>query len=154
MKMTLAAALRYKKRIAEKINKAGNDARENNCIVKDGEREYDTRKSLERRAAWVRHMIDLKLAVEQATLPIKRSVLEVAELKSLITVYAGLNTQHGLVRSPYEEHSVTYEAQVRKGERDKTVTALQSQIDDLQTKIDAFNNATSVEFPDAPKVEE
>lgn len=148
MKMTLARALRYKKRVVESIRKFENDIQASNCIVEGEERDSDIRLSLKQRSVWVEHLIGLKLALQKATQPIQRLILELAEAKSEIAFYQRLSTEHGTVKDRYGGTAMKYESEIRKKERDKVVKELQDRIDQLQTKIDAHNATTDIEVPD------
>lgn len=149
MKLTLARALRYKKRVVESIKKLETDIQQCNSIVEGEERETDITLALRQRSAWVKHLIALKLSLQNATGPIQKLVFELAEAKSEIAFYQRLSTENGMVKSRYGEPSLKYEAKIRKGERDKIVKELQDQIDRLQTKIDAHNATVEIDVPDA-----
>jgi len=151
--MTLARALRYKKRVVESIRQLEADIQVNNSRVEGEEREVDVRLALKQRAAWVTHLVHLKLAIQQATRPIQRFVLELAETKSEIAFMQRVNIEHGTQRSRFrDEQTIKLEAEIRKSERDKLVNGLQDRIDELQTKIDAHNaeNLIEVTPPELP----
>jgi hypothetical protein len=152
-KMTLSRALRYKKRVVEKIRLFESDIQNSNTIVDGEERDVDVRLALKQREAWVRHLVDLKLTIQQATQPIQRLVLELAEAKSEIAFLQRVGTQHGTQQSRYSgEPSLKYVSEIRKQERDKMVSTLQDEIDKIQTKIDAHNAETTIEVtvPELP----
>lgn len=152
-KMTLSRALRYKKRVVEKIRQFESDVQNSNTIVVGEGREVDVRLALQQRAAWVKHLVDLKLAIQTASQPIQRAVLDLAETKSEIAFLQRVGTQHGTQQSRYSgEPSLKYESEIRKQERDKMITALQDRIDTLQTLIDAHNAETRIEVsvPELP----
>jgi hypothetical protein len=152
-KMTLSRALRYKKRVVEKIRLFESDIQNSNTIVDGEERDVDVRLALKQREAWVRHLVDLKLTIQQATQPIQRLVLELAETKSEIAFLQRIGTQHGTQQSRYSgEPSLKYVSEIRKQERDKMVSTLQDEIDKIQTKIDAHNAETTIEVtvPELP----
>jgi len=94
MKMTLARALRYKKRVIESIRKFESDIQEVNSIVEGQERDTDVRLALKQRAAWVKHLVALKMSLQEATKPIQRLVFELAECKAEISFYQRLGTGH------------------------------------------------------------
>jgi hypothetical protein len=153
-KMTLARALRYKKRVVETIRSLETDVQSTNSVVEGSEREVDVRMSLKRRDGWVKHLVDLKLAVQEASRPIQRLILELAETKSEIAFWSRLDTTNGVKsdRYGYKEGETKVEAVVRKSEKDERVKALQTKIDAYQTKIDDHNASTLVEVrsPELP----
>lgn len=149
MKMTLARALRYKKRVLESIQKLETDIQLSNSVVEGEEREADVRQALKTRDSWVKHLTELKVAMQTATLPVQKLIFELSEAKSKITLLQRLDVKHGTQKSRYrEEQSLKYTAEIRKSERDKMITALQTEIDQLQTQIDTHNAKTSIDVAD------
>lgn len=146
--LTLARALRYKKRVVAKIAALEADIQTNNTLIEGAEQEVDIRQALKDRDALVSHLTELKLAMTKATFSIFPHILEVAELKSKIAFLGRIPTTHGVHRDRYGETNATYRAELRKKEVTNTVTQLQSQIDDLQAKIDAYNNKTTITLED------
>lgn len=153
-RMTLSRALRYKKRVVETIRSLETDIQSNNSVVRGNEREVNIRASLQKRNAWVTHLVDLKMAIQEATRPMQRMVLELAEAKSEISFWNKLDTNNGIKkdRYGYDNGEVMMEAEVRKSERDEKVKALQEKIDAYQTKLDDFNASTTIEVkgPELP----
>jgi hypothetical protein len=153
-RMTLSRALRYKKRVIETIRSLETDISSNNSVVVGSEREVDVRVALQKRQAWVNHLVDLKLAIQDATKPMQRLVLELAEAKSEISFWNKLDTTNGVRkdRYGYGDPEAKVEAEIRKAERDESVKVLQEKIDSYQTKLDDFNASTLIEVkaPDLP----
>lgn len=149
MEMTLSRALRYKKRIVEKIRKLEQDVQTNNSKVEGEEREADVRLCLKQREAWVKHLVNFKLALQEATRPIQRFVFELAETKSELSFVQRINTQKGQVVASYRDDTTrTYSAEITKKEVDTITETLQKRVDDLQTKIDSHNATTVVNVKD------
>ena len=145
MEMTLSRALRYKKRIVEKIRKLEQDIFSNNSKVEGEEREADVRLCLGQRQAWVKHLVEFKLALQEATRPIQGLVFELAETKSELSFIQRINTTKGQVSGSYrDETTKVYTAEITKKEVDTLTETLQKNVDDLQTKIDAHNATTNV----------
>ena len=152
-KMTLSRALRYKKRVIENIRNLESEVTENNSKVADTERDCDPVLALEHRRAWVEHLVDLKLTIQEATRPIQRLVLELAETKAEMSFLSRIPTNHGMHRGHYrDEAPLMYEAAIRKQEVNKLLLDLRDRIDNLQTKIDLHNAETTIEIntPDLP----
>lgn len=153
-RMTLARALRYKKRVVETIRKLETDISENNSVLTGTEREVDVSVLLNQRDAWVKHLVDLKLAIQEATRPIQRLVLELAETKSEIAFFGKLDTTQGIKVDRYgiSDKEAKYESVVRKADKDARLKRLQERIDALQTKIDDHNTSVAVEVraPELP----
>jgi cell fate (sporulation/competence/biofilm development) regulator YmcA (YheA/YmcA/DUF963 family) len=145
-KMTLARALRYKKRVVETIRNLESDVQTNNSVVAGSERETDVRTALKQRDAWVKHLVDLKLAIQEATRPIQRLVLEMAETKSEIAFWNRVDTTNGPQKDRWggTNTEIKMEAALRKSDKDECLKKLQERIDSLQTRIDDHNASTQV----------
>lgn len=146
MKMTIAKALRYKKRVISKIQTLEADIIANNSILEAAEREVEVPEALGKREKTITHLIDVKLAISTASAPIQRMILECAEAKSYISFLRSISVDHGLKGNSWGDELATYTAQIRKKERDAQVLAAEDRIDGLQSEIDAFNNGIKVEI--------
>lgn len=145
-KMTLSRALRYKKRVIEMIRRLENDIQVYNSTLAGSEEEVDVRKSLELRKGWVEHLLEVKLKIQEATRPIQRMILELAETKSEIAFLQRVSVVHGKTTTAWEDKPQVWTAVIRKAEKDQLTAALQGKIDKLQTTIDTFNAEHVVEF--------
>lgn len=142
--ITLAKALKLKNRLAGRIAKLTQTVQAYNSVQEKAEA-IDVRAAYVERAELVRRLIDLKLAIARANAPIQGEIFTLAELKAEITLLAGLNTKHGTVVEGYPTAgAVTYVAQFRKGEVDALTADLETRIDALQDRLDAFNTATTI----------
>jgi hypothetical protein len=153
-RMTLARALRYKKRVVETIRSLESDVQEGNSVIAGSEREVDIQTTLKKRDQWVKHLVDLKLSIQEATRPIQKLVLELAETKSEIAFWNRVDTTNGAKkdRYGYGDPESKWEAIIRKSEKDERTKKLQERIDALQTKIDDHNATTLIEVrtPELP----
>lgn len=145
-KMTLSRALRYKKRVVETIRRLETDIQTYNSRLDGTEVEVDIRKAIKDRQLWVEHLVDLKLKLQEATRPIQRLVLELAEAKSEISFWQKISVNNGKMMGMYDDKPTVYFAEVKKTERDQSVINLQKRIDQLQTNIDAFNATNTIEI--------
>lgn len=151
MEMTLARALRYAKRVKEKISKVEGDIASYNSIIEGAEREIEgtIAENMARREKLVDHLIELKLATIKATQPVMPVILRLSELKGKIAFLNRIGMTHGVVNDRYGTGQPTkYVAEIRKGDRDKQVVELQGQIDELQGKVDAHNANTKINVND------
>jgi hypothetical protein len=151
MEMTLARGLRYIKRVKEKISKVENDIAAYNSVVEGSERELvgSIADNIARREKLVDHLIELKLAIQKATLPVMPTILRLSELKGKIAFLNRLSVVHGNVTDRYGTGQVVkYVAEIRKADRDKQVADLTAQIDELQGKVDAHNANTKINVTD------
>ncbi|WP_439624652.1 hypothetical protein [Gemmata sp.] len=144
LNINLAKALKLKNRLAGRVTKLTQTVQLYNSTQETAER-IDVRAAYAERADLVRRLTELKLAVAQANAPIQRDIFTLAELKAEVALLAGLNTKHGTVIEGYPTSgAVPYVAQFRKAEVDAATTALETRIDALQDKLDAFNATTTI----------
>jgi hypothetical protein len=149
MTINLAKALKVKNRLAGRVAKLTQDVQTYNCTQEGADR-LDVPALYEERQAVVARLTDLKLAVSTANAPVQRTIYELAELKALVALLNGLNTQHGQVVEGYPvAGAVTYVAQLRKADVDREVRRCEAEIDRLQDRLDAFNQATTVSVDEA-----
>lgn len=148
IKMNLLQGLRQKKRLKEMIARVNGNIKGHNSRLRGTEREVDVRRAIEVREILKESLIDLKLKLQDASRPIQRDILMLAELKGDMQLFQSLDTQHGMVLnnpSYAQATELNYEAEVRKAEVDKKCTEIQARLDELFSKIDGFNTSHFVE---------
>jgi len=153
IRMTLARALRYKKRLLHKIANIQSDINTSNSVIVPAEdtevkREVDIRSLLEQREVLLKHLVDLKIIFYEKNKPIQRAILELAELKGEISFWESIKTQHGPLMYEYADNPIIFNAFIRKEEVDKKVGEFTKKIDELQEKIDAHNYNTEIVVED------
>lgn len=157
--VTLAAALQIKNRLIERINHV--KARvllENSvkCLIgEDGtpeppDREFDY--SFDDYSALVDKLIDLKVALDKACLPIRRDIYMLGELKTQLEALRVMNTTRGRQQDDNiysNDKSVVY-FDVKMSARDveELSAELRADIDKIQSKLNSFNHQTKVTIPD------
>ena len=143
--MNLSRGLRYKKRLVEKIRKLEQDIQSNNSYLIANVQEVNVLSLYETRQNLVVQLLSLKVALQTATQPIMKQILELAEAKAEIVFWQRVDTTFGLKKDLYADGPPTeYFAVYRKSWVDEKISALQDNIDSLQTSIDAYNNATFI----------
>ena len=70
-KITLARALKYKNRVAQRLQKLRDDVQRFNSVIAENDREIDVVATLEEIVKLENHLVELKLKLDQATTPIK-----------------------------------------------------------------------------------
>ena len=151
-RINLSQALRLKKRTKEMIAKITQSIQTYNSILRsDGSREIDIHKAINFRDQLKAYLVDLKLALQEASRPIGRDILEVSELKDRISFLQKLNVKHGkIVTEGYHPTELIYEAVVRKNQVDKMCMDTQKQLDVFYAKIDEFNSVHFIEIEEEP----
>lgn len=144
-KMNLSRALRYKKRLVEKIRKLEQDIQSNNSYLVGNIQEVNVHSLYETRQNLVIELLSLKVTLQTATQPIMKQILELAEAKAEIVFWQRVDTTFGFQKEQYSDSPPSeYFAVYRKSWVDEKISTLQDQIDALQTSIDAYNNSNSI----------
>lgn len=151
--MSLARALTYKKRVAERLKQVDTDIIAYNSVLAGQDREVDVNALFEERSRLVSHMVHLKLAIQQANGPIQRDILVLAELKSENDFYRRVPTLHGVRQNqfaydPGQSATLTYDAVVRKSDADAAVKQNNAMIDSTQERIEAHNHTAQITVED------
>ena len=151
-RINLSQALRLKKRTKELIAKVTQSIQTYNSVLRDdGAREIDVQQAMQFRDKLKAYLVNLKLALQEASRPIGREILDVSELKDRISFLQKLNVKHGkVVTEGYHPTEVTYDATIRKNDVDKMCLETQRQLDVLYAKIDGFNSTHFVEVEEEP----
>lgn len=149
MNVTVAQLLKHKKRIAGRIATVTADITKNNSKIANAEQEVDVLDLVQKRKRLVDHLVQIKTILYEVNKKIQWHIFKMAELKSEIAMYQGLNTLHGETAPEYgEKKGRTYIAIIRKGAVDKKVEELTLEIDAIQEHLDGFNHNTKVDVPD------
>jgi hypothetical protein len=153
MNLTLARALSYKKRVAERLKQVETDVQTNNSVLAGQDRESDVLALIEERHRLVNHMIDLKVAIQQANGPIQRLILELAEMKSENDFFRRVPTLHGVRQNQYsydpgQPNTLNYESVLRKAEVDDLVKRNNIRIDKTQERLENHNHVTTITIED------
>lgn len=164
MKVTLAKALKLRKRLVERIAKVSADIQTYNHVQgirvlnADGSvkteakfvREVDVLKLVEEREDLKKKLVDLKVALNRGNQKQQEKILLLSELKDSLTFYRGLPVTTGDDNGfSYRENTVTvHDSVLKKADVDKKVDELQKLLDQTQEEIEAFNWKTQIEVPD------
>lgn len=146
--VSLAQALKYRKRLAQRIGQVGLRIAKNNSIPQGNVRDASPRELLAERGRLVEQLVAVKLAVLRGNDGIQEKILRIAELKGAIALLGGLDTKHGQQeRVGWQTTPTVYEAELKQSEVDELIRALEALIDTLQEEIDRYNYATQIQIP-------
>ena len=149
MKMTLAKALKHKKRVAQKIAQISDDIRHNNSILAVNESEVDVFALDAKRIELTDYLVTLKTAMHRASDAVRDKIFLLAELKASILFYRSVSTQHGkreAHRFGGGDEFVEHKATLRKDAVDHLVTDLEGRIDVIQDQLEEFNATTKIDI--------
>ena len=152
-KITLAKALKWKNRLAAKIEQLTGDISRYNSVLAGNPREADVAETWERREQVVAKLVELKTAISHANAPVQTTIYELAEAKGAIGFLRSIDTTHG--RKPrqgfYDTEAVEeYEAALRKQDVDELIAAKQRCINELQDLLEEHNHRTKIDI-DVPE---
>jgi len=150
MRINLLQGLRQKKRVKEMIAKLTQSIYAYNSVVLGAAREVDVRKAIRLRSELKTYLVDLKLKMQDVCRPIQRDILMTAELKDELTFYQKMSVTRGKsfvqVNHYTTPEAYDYDAVILKPEVDQRCMKLQKDLDELYSKIDAFNVSNFIEI--------
>ena len=152
-KITLAKALKFKNRLAAKVEKLTGDISRYNSVLVGNPRDVDVAQTWEQREQAVAKLVELKTAISHANAPVQETIYELAEAKGAIGFLRQIDTTHG--RKPRQafydtEGAEEYEAALRKADVDEMIAAKQRRINELQDRLEEHNHRTEIEI-DVPE---
>jgi len=149
MEVTLARALKIKKRIVERILKYEEDITSSNRAIVGNPRDVNVIEAMGLKKNLKNILIDLKVKIHEAGAPIRKEIFTLSEIKSDINFLKSVPTERGKVHRRsmlMDEGDVEYTVELTKPDTDKQIKDLQKEIDRIQFDvIDKFNSITMVE---------
>jgi len=147
--MKLYKALKLKKKLAGEIAKLQGTIARNNSYVEGNKtaEKCDILAIESELGKKMGELLDLKMAIYKANIPIQKDIYALAEIKGLIVFWEGVNTTEGVYPSGgYSVNSkdTIYIARISEEEKEKRQRELQDKIDTLQENIDAYNYTTDI----------
>lgn len=145
--VSLAKALKLKKRLAGRIDEVKNNIRTYNSIQDGQTRPYDIHKLNEEYVQLAQFMVALKMALYKGNLGIQEKLFVLGEYKGAIEHFKAIPTRQGTVKSEYNDTEITYTSVLDKLWVDGKVKEYERLVDATQDDIDIYNNSTKVEVP-------
>lgn len=149
MKMTLARALKYRKRVIERLAKVTSQIQLHNSTMEGNKPEISVPETLSLRQQLVDHLLAVKGVISKHNKPIEKEIMLIPELKAAITMFKGILVRDGKEVTGYREKETVWMAQLKQSEIDDKVTDLERQLDETQEVIDKHNYSTMVELPES-----
>lgn len=157
-RISLAKALSVKNRLAGRLAQAqSNIQKYNSVLLSQGEvsapgtarpaaQEVDIRSEFERLIALQDAVVTVKAAIQRANAPVYEEVLRMAECKALAKLLEELDTKQG-PQFNYQGTENHYAATITRTEAQQRIRALESEVDRLQDRLNAYNATTVIELP-------
>lgn len=146
--MKVSQALNLKNKLAKEIKDLNVLVNSNNASTKIGDvenpREIDVLATLNEIEVKTNQLVDLKVVLESASMPIRKEIYQLSELKSRISMLNKVNTRAGISNQygSVTQTTVVIDTNMKRGMIDK----LQKQVDTLTNKVNEFNYTTEVSF--------
>ncbi len=147
MKISLAKAFKERSRLNQKIMETLSLIKEENSQIEGGVRSIDIREKYQEFHDLSEKLIRLKQAISHANAGISDKLVELAEVKHLLSRVREIPVKEG--KQPRGVSSLddrVYTSEIKKGEITSEMEALQQRINTLQDEIDEFNAQTRFEF--------
>ena len=142
----LAKALKLKNRLAGRLAKVQADIQAYNSVPAGQADQVNVPALMQTRAELVGALVGLKAAINEANREAQRDIYDLAEKKATAQFLAGVNTRHGPQPAVYPNTTeVRYVAALKKADVDALVARLESDIDQLQDRLDQFNHVHKIE---------
>jgi hypothetical protein len=144
--ITLAKALKYKKRLTGEIARVTRLISDHNSQLKANAANCDVNVSygFERRAELVQKLIALKVAIYDANRGIMPTLFSLQEMKGEIAFLLLMDVSNGIIQQEYGDSQIEKIAYLGRSDRDQKVNQLQKKIDEAQDAIDLYNNTTKI----------
>ena len=148
MQVTLAKALKERSRLAGKLKRNFELINKENSKISGSQRSFDLNELHQECIQLHNSLIDVKKVIAKANAPIAEKLVEMDELKSMISYLRNVNTTIGWQSQGYGSEKVCYEVILGDAELTAEADQLQQRAEQLQDELDEFNALTKVEIPD------
>jgi len=150
MEMTIARAMKHRVRVASRLRKIEQDIQSCNSCLGDQKPEVDVITLMNSHEILTKHLIDLRVAIDAASAPIKRDLFAMAEKRSKMTFLQGIVTTNGFVQQhsyrTSESAVMEYRAVYRKSDIDEMIIQLETELDAIQQNLDTHNAVTKIQI--------
>src|SRR5215472_14762103 len=144
--ITLAKALKLKNRLTGRLAKVQADIQAYNSVPEGQADQVNVPALMKTREELVAALVGLKTAINEANREAQRDIYDLAEKKAMAQFLAGVNTRHGPQPPVYPATiEVNYVAALKKADVYAKVVRLETEIDQLQDKLDQFNHVHKIE---------
>ena len=135
--MNLRKAIQRKKRIAGVLAESYTKLRRANITPEGRPPLISSREILERIKEKSEEIIQLKVQIQKANLPILEDIYRLAELKSLVNEMRNINSLHD--RRYDNSQAIVYTICIDEIEQEAIIAELEKQIEVIQDRIESFN---------------
>jgi hypothetical protein len=143
--MKVKQALKYKKKLATKMNQEFVRVNMYNSVEEGTTRVYDVKEAMQNWLKMGEELIELKTKIHLANAPVYGKIFRMSELKSQLSNLKQLDCVDGKYFDRYSRgESVVKTAEISVLERDQMVSTIEEEIERLQEELDEHNATTSI----------
>lgn len=144
--MTIAQALKEKNRILSSIKKIKSRINSHNQIIKGDVRPYDICELYDDLIKEQQKLVNIKTEIHLASEPVRFFIFKQSELKDLLVFLKSIPNQRGTKSDRYSGTPYEVDSEFDTVKVDQLCESLESQIIEIQDKLDNFNHNTEVNF--------
>ena len=148
MQVTLAKALKERSRLAGKLKRNFELINKENSKISGSQCSFDMHALHQECFQLHDRLTQLKKIIAKANAPIAEKLVEMDELKSMISYLRNVDTTIGWRSQGYNSEKVCFEAVLGSAELTAEADQLQKRAEQIQDELDEFNALTKVDIPD------
>jgi hypothetical protein len=143
--MKVKQALKYKKKLASKMNQEFSKVQMYNSVEEGSTRVYDVVESMRNWLTMSEELVELKTKLHLANAPVYGKIFRMSELKSQLSNLRQLDCVDGKHFDRYGRgEAVVKTAKISVLEKDQLVLTIEEEIEKLQEELDEHNATTSI----------
>jgi hypothetical protein len=143
--MTIKKALKEKNRLIKEIKDAFEIIKTQNSIEVGNTRRYSIAGKVLEVEKLTKELVDLKVRIHTANLPVYGKIFELSELKSNVSQLKSMNVEEGkVVTGGYASIIREKVVEVNANEKDNLIKNLENRITLLQDELDVYNAITII----------
>jgi hypothetical protein len=143
--MKLFKALKLKNKLVGEIANKKNLFLENNSFIEGQTKYYDSIKVLAEIEQYTKDLLNLKMAINTANIPIWKDIFNLSEAKSILSSLNSLTTTEGIIKHRQGfvgEVTNEYTVSINELKKNELIAKYEKIIEETQDKIDIFNHVT------------
>ena len=143
--MKVKQALKYKKKLASKMNQEFSKVQMYNSVEEGSIRVYDVVESMRNWLTMSEELVELKTKLHLANAPVYGKIFRMSELKSQLSNLKQLDCVDGKYFDRYGRgEAIVKTAKINVLEKDQMVLKIEEEIERLQEELDEHNATTSI----------
>jgi hypothetical protein len=143
--MKVKQALKYKKKLASKMNQEFSKVQMYNSVEEGSTRVYDVVESMKNWLTMSEELVELKTKLHLANAPVYGKIFRMSELKSQLSNLKQLDCVDGKYFDRYGRgEAIVKTAKISVLEKDQMVLKIEEEIERLQEELDEHNATTSI----------